>query len=244
MRRPTSPLLLLLLLLLPAAGSLSCGSSGEGRSGSQLASGRFQGTVAETMDGGGYTYVRLERGGESIWAAAPQTTVQVGQEIAVDLGMKMDGFRSEALDRTFESLYFVNHLDSGGTASTDPHADLQSGRRETASTSIDPASIDVPDGGLRVAQIWEQRQALAGTEVTVRGRVVKVTNNVMGRNWIHLQDGTGDDAGGTHDLTVTSQASALVGDVATVRGKVVVDRDFGSGYKYGLLLEEATLKVQ
>jgi hypothetical protein len=75
--------------------------------------------------------------------------------------------------------------------------------------------------------------------VSVRGVVVKVNDGVMGRKWIHLRDGTGDPARGTHDLTVTSTDVVAVSDAITVTGIARLDRDVGTGYAYALLLEDA-----
>jgi starvation-inducible outer membrane lipoprotein len=90
-----------------------------------------------------------------------------------------------------------------------------------------------------VAALHQDKSALAGKSVRVQGKVVKVNNGIMGRNFLHLQDGTGDAS--SNDLTVTSKQTAAVGDQVTITGKVVLDRDFGSGYLYPLLVEEASI---
>ena len=76
----------------------------------------------------------------------------------------------------------------------------------------------------------------------MRGKVVKFTPEIMGKNWIHLQDGTG--AAGTSDLTVTTSASAKTGDTVTVKGILVVDKDFGYGYAYDVIIEDAEVTVE
>jgi hypothetical protein len=102
--------------------------------------------------------------------------------------------------------------------------------------------IAQPEGGTAVADIWANRKSLDGKTVTVRGKVVKFNGGIMGRNWMHIQDGTGKPAEGTHDITVTTDAQAKVGDVVTVTGTVAIDKDFTAGYKYGVIVEGATLK--
>ncbi len=91
-----------------------------------------------------------------------------------------------------------------------------------------------------VGGLYEERAALAGQLVSVTGKVVKVNNGIMGRNFVHVQDGTGGP--GTDDLTVTSQDTAGIGDQVTVTGRIVLDRVFGSGYTYPLLMEETSIK--
>jgi len=93
-----------------------------------------------------------------------------------------------------------------------------------------------------VAALYQEKAALAGQTVRVQGKVVKVNNDIMGRNFLHLQDGTGDKS--SNDLTVTSKETATVGDNVTITGKVVVDRDFGAGYAYPVLVEEARITVK
>ena len=92
-----------------------------------------------------------------------------------------------------------------------------------------------------IADLYQQKAELAGKQVTLHGKVMKVNNQIMNRNFLHLQDGSGDPAVGTNDVTVTSDATAAMGDEVTVTGTVVVDLDFGSGYKYPLLVEKATI---
>ncbi len=104
---------------------------------------------------------------------------------------------------------------------------------------LDLSGIDRAEDGRTVAEVWAERQALAGQEVTIRGRVVKYSPSIMGKNWLHLRDGTGSAADGTHDLTVTTQGFARVGDLVTVTGTVTVDRDLGMGYQYDVLVEQA-----
>ena len=90
-----------------------------------------------------------------------------------------------------------------------------------------------------VAETYEQKESLAGKRITLKGTIVKVNNGIMGKNFLHLRDGTGTE--GTNDLTITSQETAKVDDMVEVTGLVTVNKDFGFGYNYPLLLEEATI---
>ncbi|HEX5855722.1 MAG TPA: OB-fold nucleic acid binding domain-containing protein, partial [Thermoanaerobaculia bacterium] len=93
-----------------------------------------------------------------------------------------------------------------------------------------------------VSELWAQRAALKGKEVSVKAKVVKITAGVMGRNWLHVRDGSGSKATKDNDLTVTTDANAKVGDVVTLSGTVSVDKDFGAGYTYPVIVENAKLK--
>ena len=92
-----------------------------------------------------------------------------------------------------------------------------------------------------VAEIHAQKAELSGKRVHLQGKVVKVNNGIMGKNFLHIQDGSGSAAQGDNDITVTTQQTANVGDELSIDALVTVDRDFGYGYKYALILEEAKL---
>ena len=108
--------------------------------------------------------------------------------------------------------------------------------------AVKAGSIKVAAGGVTIKDLFERRAALAGKTVKVRGKVVKVTEGVMGSNWFHLQDGTG--AAGTNDLTVTSDGNAKVGDLVVISGTLATDKDFGMGYRYEAIVEKATLTAE
>ncbi len=92
-----------------------------------------------------------------------------------------------------------------------------------------------------MAEIFAGKEELAGKQVPLRGKVVKFLRQIMGKNWLHLQDGSGSE--GTNDLTVTTTVMVEVGDLVLVNGKVSVNRDFGYGYSYEVLLEDAEITV-
>jgi hypothetical protein len=92
-----------------------------------------------------------------------------------------------------------------------------------------------------IGDLYKEKAELAGKQVTLHGTVVKVNNQIMNRNFLHLQDGSGDAADGTNDITVTSDDTAAKGDTITVTGTVAVDLDFGAGYTYPMLVEKATI---
>ncbi len=197
------------------------------------------GKVLETMASGGYTYAKLDTGGAEIWVAGPETALTVGQQISASGGSLMRNFHSKTLDRSFTEIYFVTTLTAGGAATKpDPHA----GSAPVAEVAANVEAVEPASGGKTVADLFAEKDALNGKPVVVRGKVVKFNAGIMGRNWIHLQDGSG--AAGTSDLTVTTEATATVGDIVTIRGTVATDRDFGSGYNYAVIVENATVDTK
>jgi len=107
---------------------------------------------------------------------------------------------------------------------------------------IDLSGIAKADNGNTIAELYGARADLKDKDVAVRGRVVKFTPQVMNRNWVHIRDGSG--AEGTNDLTFTTTENLAVGDTVLVKGKLAVDRDFGFGYKYDIIIEDAEVTVE
>ncbi len=202
----------------------------------------WNGKVLETMNSGGYTYVYLDTGSEKIWAAGPETQVSVGQTITMDKGMAMPQFHAKSLDRTFEVIYFVSSIQGPGSAkpaAEHPMGDsaTQTGGGHNVVEQTEVKDVAKAAGGYTVEEIYAQSAALSGKPVKVRGQVVKFTANIMGTNWVHIQDGSG--SGPTSDLTVTTSAVVTSGDMVTVEGNLTVNKDFGAGYKYDAIIEGA-----
>jgi hypothetical protein len=203
------------------------------------------GTVVESMNAAGYTYVRVDTGDGEVWAAASRFAVEVGDRVTFPLETPMRDFHSESLDRDFPLVYFVSYVVPEGEAPQatadlpprHPSIGAVSANTEQAAT----ITVEIPSGGMTIADVWMNRVDLAGTKATVRGRVVKYNAAILGKNWFHLQDGSGKTADGTNDLTITTEAAVAVGDIVTVTGTVAIDRDFGAGYTYALMLEDATV---
>lgn len=231
-----------------------------------------RGTVVETMDAARYTYVLIDTGSEKVWAAAPQFKVAKGDKVWASSGMAMKNFKSETLNRTFDVVFFAEAIgpDTGTppTAAASPHGAMPPGAMPPGAMAggpagdlpgsmpaghpdvsklagegaIDLANIKKVDNGKTVAEIYAAKAALAGKPVALRGKVVKINAQIMGRNWLHVRDGSGGE--GSNDLTVTTDGLAKVGDTVLVQGTLVTDKDFGSGYKYDVLVEGATVKVE
>jgi hypothetical protein len=203
----------------------------------------FSGTVVETMEAGPYTYVRVEADGREIWAAANHFEVAVGEQVVVPLDMPMESFHSDTLNRDFELIYFAGAIAREGDMSPPamPAGHPPISGADAAHGAAPVAPVEPVAGGLTIAEVWAGKSRLAGSSVTVRGRVVKFNPGIMGTNWLHLQDGSGSPANGTHDLTVTTPAGATVGDVVTATGTVAVDQDFGAGYTYPVIIREAAV---
>jgi hypothetical protein len=202
------------------------------------------GEVVETMDASTYTYVRVKTEKGEVWAATGTTKVAVGDKVVVPLESEMRNFHSPSLKRDFPLIYFVSQITRVGESTPPPMA-IGHGMGSGAAPSQTPVKVDPiapPAGGTSIADVWANRAPLTGKMVTVSGKVVKFNGGILGRNWLHVQDGSGKAADGTNDLTITTDAMSKVGDVITVTGTVAVNKDFGAGYAYKVMLEGARLK--
>lgn len=200
------------------------------------------GEIVETMDAANYTYMRIKTPTGELWAATAKTPVKVGDKVTVPLETEMRNFHSPSLNRDFPVIYFVSRIGQAGQPAAPPMAVGHGASGMSAPAAVTVKPMAPPAGGSSIADVWARRTALAGRTVTVNGTVVKFTSGVMGHNWLHLQDGSGQAADGTNDITVTTDDAVKVGDVVTVTGTVVIDKDLGSGYSYKVLLEGGKIR--
>ncbi len=204
------------------------------------------GKIIETFDVESYTYVQLDTGKEKIWAAGPKVKVNVGDTVSLAPGMPMQNFHSNSLDRTFELIYFVPAIFVGKpgepASQQEEVAPHHGSAQDSTAPDLDLTGIEKIENGYTVAELYKSKQSLAGKNVSVRGKVVKVNNGIMGKNWLHLRDGS--DFEGNNDLTVTSAATAETGSIIIATGILVMDKDFGHGYQYALILEDVELKIE
>jgi hypothetical protein len=181
--------------------------------------------VVSTMNSGGYTYVEYVEGGAKKWLAGPETKLTVGDSIEFTGAMPMSNFESKTLKRKFDSILFVSTLKVTNA--------------EPANAVSEPIKVEKAAKGLTVEECFTKKASFKGKVISVRGKIVKLNENIMGKTWIHLQDGTGSAE--TKDLVVTAESAgdAKIGSVVTVTGKLGTDKDLGSGYFFAVILEEA-----
>ncbi len=226
----------------------------------------FSGKVVETTNTAGYTYVLVDTGSQKLWAATTQFDVKAGDPVTVAAGAPMSNYHSQSLDRTFDLVYFTGVITvNGGSVpvTANPPA-LPAGHPALTGvptgTTLPPGHPALPgvkpdgkldltgikraDGGQTIAEIYAGRATLVGKPVTVRGKVVKYNAAIMGKNWLHIRDGSGTDDARDNDLAITTDTATMVGDTVLVSGVVTTNKDFGAGYKYVVILENAKVTVE
>lgn len=194
--------------------------------------------VTEVVQASSYSYLKVKENFGERWVAVSKRDIKTGDVYYYDSALEMTNFKSKDLDRTFDVIYFVNQI------SKTPLTQNKMSGMPTHSGSVKPSEkssivLDKTDKELTVAQVFENRKKHSSKIFEIRGIVVKVNKQVMGKNWIHIQDGTNNT--GNFDLTITTQDLAEVGDEVTFKGKLTLNKDFGSGYSYEVIMEDAEL---
>jgi len=191
----------------------------------------FEGTVVDTLQGGGYTYMQIDDTKKKYWVAVEGTKVEKGTEVRFTEELKAKNFESKSLNRTFDEIVFASNLQYRTNVP-------EKGNLELITEQVKESPYK-QNGTMSVKEAWEKRVSLNAKTITIRGRVVKASANIIGRNWIHIQDGTGEGSE-VGRIVFTSKELPKVGDVVTASGVVSVDKDFGSGYFYKIIVENAT----
>ena len=211
----------------------------------ELKPGAHQITVLEVVPVSTYTYARVKDADKEYWMAFSKAEVKVGQTLYYSKGMEMQNFTSKELNKTFPSIMFVEDITDQPMLAEGAKGPVAKPAPEMTQPqkpviSKEEIKVDKASGGVTVAQIYANLKNYDGKAIKVKGKVIKYNPGIMQKNWIHLQDGTG--SGDTFDLTITTNDEVTVGDIVTFEGKIALNKDFGSGYFYKVLLEDAVVK--
>ncbi len=233
--------------------------------GADAAAGNTTGMVVETMNSSGYTYLLIDSGADKTWVAIPETKIAKGATITYKSGMIMKNFSSKTLNRTFDSIIFSPGLDEEkstqfhGKAADDSFAAAV--KSESSKTAVPALNMEASGGSLgaitpykeitvtksaaanayTVEEIFAQAKKLNSQKISLHGVVTKVSANIMGRNWVHLQDGTGNPMQNTHDIVATTSELPELNSKITIEGILAAEKNFGAGYKYAAIIEQATV---
>ncbi|WP_139959273.1 DNA-binding protein [Flavicella sediminum] len=197
----------------------------------------------EVIQVSGYTYVHSEENGKEIWVAVPSFDGKVGEIYYFNDGLEMFDFKSKELNKTFKSIYFLqkvytNPIVKAVVKKTKNAYTLVSKNKKSISFEDKKIiKMEASKGVTSIASLFEGLSRFDGKKVSVKGKVTKFSAMIMNKNWIHLQDGS--DFEGEYDLTITTLQDFKVGDIVLLEGVVAVEKDFGYGYKYKLILEDA-----
>jgi hypothetical protein len=185
--------------------------------------------VLESMNSGGYTYMKVDDGKNSYWIAMTQRNVKSGDKISFTEQGWMKNFHSKTLNRTFDNILFAADTATPQTQQQikyDP--DIFTSKYKTDKT-------------ITIAEVFQNREKYVGKKVSIRGKVTKVSSGIMGKNWVHIQDGSRfknmDDL-----VFTTKETTPKGGDIIIATGILQKDKDFGYGYFYPVIIEQSNFK--
>ena len=194
--------------------------------------------ILDTLPTENYIYAFVSDGQDQYWLASEKTELKLNGRYYLRGRIPQYDFYSKEHDRTFDTVFFISQI-----ISVD-HNLTNEGRLKESSESIstkDWTAMEeiTVEGSTTIKDLIENKESLGGQTIQVSGLCVKVNNDIMDRNWVHIQDGTMND----FDLVITTSEKVSIGDIVTFSGVVVIDRDFGAGYIYEVIIENGILVV-
>lgn len=194
-------------------------------------------TAEEVIQTSNYTYLRVSENDNENWIAISRAEIEKGKTYYYIPGIEMNNFVSKELNRTFPSILFVDKFSDQPIVAKITAADSTKGKQ--APVAKEGIKVDPAKGGITIAELYANKEKYAGKTVRIRAEVVKYAPEIMSRNWVHVQDGTKD--GESFDLTFTTTDATKVGDVVVFEGTVSLKKDFGAGYFYEVIVENAKM---
>ena len=184
----------------------------------------------EALNTDKYTYIRAKENGEELWLATTRQEIQIGGNYSYSGGLLKKNFQSKEFNRVFETLYLVADFHSADAAAPTGGIPAPTEALEA------PKNVKPAPGAIKIADLVANLAKYEGKTVKITGKVVKVNPGIMGRNWLHIQDGSGKNI----DLTVTTNENIPLGAMVNLAGTLAVNKDFGAGYRYDYIVEGAT----
>jgi len=198
-------------------------------------------TVEEIIQSSQYSYLKVKEDEKDFWIAISRREVEKGGTYYIGAGLEMQKFTSKELKRTFDVIFFVQDF------SDQPIPDLKamalakmSGKK--AAEKKEGINVKPATGGITIADLFSKKDSYSGKMVKISGEVVKFNSGIMNKNWVHIQDGT--EAAGSFDLTITTNDAVNVGDIVTFEGTISLNKDFGAGYTYDVIMEDAKMQTK
>jgi hypothetical protein len=185
----------------------------------------------EALNTDKYTYIRVKENAEEFWIAITKRDIKIGNTYYFRGGLLKKNFQSQEFNRVFESVYLVGDFREEGATTVNAAGEVP----PPADATLPPKNLTPAPGAIKIADLVANIAKYDGKTVKITGKCIKINPMIMGRNWLHMQDGSGKNL----ELTVTTTDMVQLGSVVTLEGIVGVNRDFGAGYKYDYIVESA-----
>lgn len=211
-----------------------------------LAEGIHQVEVQSVTQTTKYTYLLVEEGKSEYWIAISRQDITEGVTLYFSNALEMKNFASKELGKTFDKVYFVQQVSESpdmlgkpqpGSMTDNPMPQGSTPPRKQPETRRTDIQVEKVKGGVSIAELYEFHPRYAGKSIKVKGQVTHFSSQIMGKNWVHIQDGS--EFAGNFDLALSTQDSVTIGSTVVFSGIVRLNKDFGSGYFYKILIEDA-----
>jgi hypothetical protein len=192
--------------------------------------------VLEILPTTKYVYLKVKENDEPFWIATIKQNIEIGGAYYYKGGLLKTNFESKEHNKTFEKIYLVTSLvqSNHGNENNSRSLNTKEKEQEISNTSKTNPVKNIPNpGSIKISELVNNIKKYEGKTVQLSGKCVKINPNIMGRNWIHLKDGSNDD----FDLVITSDTFVKEGSAITIKAIVSLNKDFGAGYKYDIILE-------
>lgn len=194
--------------------------------------------VEEILTTEKYTYLRVKEAEQQFWIAIAKSDIEIGETYLYRGGLLKKNFFSREFDRVFETVYLVSNIrKKQQPAPVAAHKDGSSIPQGESLPDLEVGTIQLAEDALSLATLFSNKEKYDGQTVKITGKCVKVNPMIMNRNWLHFQDGSGEGL----DLTVTTTENVPLGAIVSMQGTIALDKDFGAGYRYDIIMEGAIL---
>lgn len=190
--------------------------------------------VNEILNTEKYSYLNVTEESEKYWIAIPRKEIHLGYTYYYKGGLLKRNFESKEYNRVFKTIYLVSDVIPYPSKAGDPELSKAVAIDEISSA---PVRATPTEGSITLSELFSDPKKFDGKLIQVTGKCVKVNLMIMGRNWIHIQDGSGDGL----DLTITTTENVNLDATVTLEGTISLNKDFGAGYKYDVIMEMAKL---
>lgn len=195
--------------------------------------------VEEILTTDKYAYLNVKEKNDQYWIAISKREVKVGDRLFFKGGLLKKNFFSREFNRIFETVYLVSKVWEGQeySASTKQKGGGELIKAAEALPNLKDEKIELATGAISLAKLFKSKSEYQGKKVKISGKCVKVNPKIMNRNWLHIQDGSGEGL----DLTVTTNEDVPLGAIVALEGVITLDKDFGAGYRYDIIMENAVV---
>ncbi|QBA64549.1 hypothetical protein [Muriicola soli] len=194
-------------------------------------------TILQYTPGTKYLYAEVREGDRTYWIATQKQTIVEGSTYLYNEALLKTHFESKEQNRVYDTLYMITALiskDHGMPSDSYPKSEKINTSENTLEKKGKEQLENAPSAGkVSLSDLFANPERYEGKIIQISGTCSKVSTEILGRNWVHVDDGKSGK-----ELVVTLQEVVEKGETLTIEGIVQLNVDLGSGYTYDILLEK------